>query len=148
MSPARHTAAGRGHIPFQGGRNLIPSVVPSTGELQTTNPSPSLASLFGKVITHHQNQKVEQIKGSASLTHSYARPQPSQDPPALHQDNDQGKMKEEGRGSTFLQGTKLSVQAGKAGSSLAATTTSQRSTCEEVTQASQRHCPRSLMEKL
>lgn len=63
----------------------------------TTNPSSSLASLFGKVITHHQNQKVEQIKGSASLTHSYAQPQPSQDPPALHQDNDQGKIKKKKR---------------------------------------------------
>lgn len=92
----RSPQPGRGHIPIQGGRNLTPSVVLSTGELQTTNPSSNLASLFGKVITHHQNQKVEQIKGSASLTHSYAQPQPSQDPPALHQDNDQGKMKEKG----------------------------------------------------
>lgn len=48
-----------------------------------TNPSSSLASLFGKVITHNQKQKVEQIKGSASLTHSYTQPQRSQDPPAL-----------------------------------------------------------------
>lgn len=124
ISPTRHTAASRGHTPFQAGRNFIPSVVPSRGELQTTNPSSNLASLFGKVITHHQNHKVEQIKGSASLTHSYARPQPSQDSPALHQHNDHGKMKEKGEGSTFLQGTKLSVQAGKAGSSLAATITS------------------------
>lgn len=30
ISPSRH----RAHIPFQGGQNLIPSVVPSTGELQ------------------------------------------------------------------------------------------------------------------
>lgn len=112
-----------------------------------TNPSSSLASLFGKVITHHQNQKVEQIKGSASLTHSYIRPQPSQDPPALHQDNDQGKKEEKGEGSTFLKGTNPSVQAGKARSSLAATS-SQRSTREEVTQASRRHCTRPLMEKL
>lgn len=65
-----------------------------------SNPSSSQASLFGKVITHHQSQQVEQIKGSASLTHSYARPQ---DPPALHQDNDQGKMEEKGQGSTFLR---------------------------------------------
>lgn len=68
-----------------------------------SNPSSSQASLFGKVITHHQSQQVEQIKGSASLTHSYARPWPSQDPPALHQDNDQGKMEEKGQGSTFLR---------------------------------------------
>lgn len=75
------------HIPFQGRRNLIPFMVSSrrAAEMVTaiTNPSSSLASLFGKVITHNQKQKVEQIKGSASLTHSYTQPQRSQDPPAL-----------------------------------------------------------------
>lgn len=64
---------------------------------------------------------MEGIKGSASLTYSYVWPQPSQDPPAVRQDDDQGKKKEEGEGSTFLQGNKPSMEAGKAGSSLAAT---------------------------
>lgn len=71
---------------------------------------------------------MEGIKGSASLIHSDIRPQPSQDPPAVHQDDDQGEAGGEGEGSVFLQGNNMSAEARNTGSSLAATSTSQRST--------------------